>query len=108
TVARARRRCWEDCCVIAGRLVYVSREEIGSNIAILGESGPSALENPILQRPFRLHPRPIMHPHGNTLFLDVETVSAQQQYAGLDPRGQALWRQKTAWQARAAEQPWTE
>ncbi len=49
-----------------------------------------------------------MHPHGNTLFLDVETVSAQQQYAGLDPRGQALWRQKTAWQARAAEQPWTE
>ena len=49
-----------------------------------------------------------MHPLGNILFLDVETVSIQPDYAGLDPRGQALWRQKTAWQARAAEHPWTE
>lgn len=49
-----------------------------------------------------------MHPLGHILFLDVETVSVQPDYAHLDPRGQALWRQKSAWLARSAEQPWTE
>jgi len=49
-----------------------------------------------------------MQAHGHILFLDIETVSIQPEFARLDTRGQALWRQKTAWIARQAETPWTD
>jgi hypothetical protein len=37
---------------------------------------------------------------GNILFLDIETVPEQENYAGLDAETQSLWEAKTQYQRR--------
>lgn len=44
----------------------------------------------------------------NVLFLDIETVSQQPDYASLDARGQKLWQRKIDFLARKNEHVWTE
>jgi 3'-5' exonuclease len=49
-----------------------------------------------------------MSPMQHILFLDVETVSQQPEFEGLDAHGRSLWQQKIGFMARRDDHEWAE